>query len=343
MSEIGVLLISFSLCLIINYIFIKYDFLIDKKFFPHKSFVSQNSVPISGGLIFILSTLLFLEFKSYFNYIIFLIFFVGILSDLNILKSPHKRFILQVTIILILTFLSKNFISSIRIPLFDHLLTYTFFKYFFVVFCLLILINGSNFIDGVNTLLIGYFSSVILIVNILIYKYSLDFDTQNLNIIFIVLLVIFVFNFFEKFFCGDSGSYTISLIVGYFLIELSNLDLIISPYFIACLLWYPAYECLFSMIRKKVKKKEVTGPDNNHLHQLLFIFLKKKMKLKGWIISSTTGILINTYNLGIFFMAFLNVSQTKILIFIIIFNIFLYNFIYFVLKKKIFNSTSLNW
>ena len=103
MSEIGVFLISFSLCLIINYIFIKYDFLIDKKFFPHKSFVSQNPVPISGGLIFILSTLLFLEFKSYFNYIIFLIFFVGILSDLNILKSPHKRFILQVTIILILT------------------------------------------------------------------------------------------------------------------------------------------------------------------------------------------------------------------------------------------------
>ena len=63
MSEIGVSLISFSLCLIINYILVKYDFLIDRKFFPHKSFVSQNSVPISGGLIFILSTLLFLNLK----------------------------------------------------------------------------------------------------------------------------------------------------------------------------------------------------------------------------------------------------------------------------------------
>ena len=184
MSEISVFLISFSLCLTINYILVKYDFLIDKKFFPHKSFVSQNSVPISGGLIFILSTLLFLESENNFNYVIFLIFFVGILSDLNILKSPHKRFILQVAIILVLTFLSNNFISSIRIPLFDHLLTYTFFKYFFVIFCLLILINGSNFIDGVNTLLIGYFLSVILIVNILIYKYNLDFEIQNLNIIF---------------------------------------------------------------------------------------------------------------------------------------------------------------
>ena len=334
MSEIGVFLISSSLCLIINYILLKYDFLIDRKFFPHKSFVSQNSVPISGGLIFILGTLFFLKFETNINYIIFLIFFVGILSDLNILKSPYKRFILQVAIILVLTYLSKNFISSIRIPLFDYLLTYTFFKYFFVVFCLLILINGSNFIDGVNTLLIGYFLSVILIVNILIYKYNIDFDTQNLNIIFVVLLTIFVFNFFEKFFCGDGGSYTISLVVGYFLIELSNLNIIISPYFIACLLWYPAYECLFSMVRKKVKKKEVTGPDNNHFHQLLFVFLSKKMKLKKWIISSVTGIFINIYNLIIFYIALINVSQTKILISIIILNIFLYNLIYFILKTK---------
>ena len=155
-----------------------------KRFFPHKSFVSKNSVPISGGLIFILTTLLFLKFENYFNYIIFLIFFVGILSDFKYIKSPYKSFFLQITIIFILVFLSKIFISSIRIPLFDHLLTNTLFKYFFVVFCLLILINGSNFIDGVNTLLIGYFLSVILIVIILINKYNLNFETQNLKIIF---------------------------------------------------------------------------------------------------------------------------------------------------------------
>ena len=334
MSEISVFLISFSLCLIINYISIKYNYLVDKKFFPHKSFVSKNSVPITGGLIFILSTLLFVRFDNTFSYIMYLIFFVGMLSDLNILKSPYKRFILQTTIILALAFLSKNFISSVRIPLFDHLLTYTFFKYFFVVFCLLILINGSNFIDGVNTLLIGYFISVILAMIILINQNNLDFEIQNLKIIFSVLLVLFVFNFFEKFFCGDGGSYIISLIVGYYLIELSNLRLTISPYFVACLLWYPAYECLFSMIRKKIEKSKITGPDNNHLHQLLFSSFKKKMKFEEWIISSLTGLSINTYNLVIFFIALRNVSQTNTLISILVINIFLYNFIYFFLKRK---------
>ena len=203
------------------------------------------------------------------------------------------------------------------------------------MFCLLILINGSNFIDGVNTLLIGYFLSVILIILILINNYNLNFETQNLKIIFSVLLILFVFNFFEKFFCGDGGSYAISLIAGYYLILLSNLDLIISPYFIACLLWYPAYECLFSIIRKKIKKYQITSPDNRHLHQLLFIFFTKKMKFNSWVISSLTGILINTYNLIIFYIALVNVSQTKILVTIIILNVIFYNSIYFILKNKI--------
>ncbi len=334
MSEIGVFLISLFLFLLTNYIFPKYDFLIDKKFFPHKSFVSKNSIPISGGLIFTLSVLLFLRFENNFIYITFFILIIGLLSDLNILKSPYKRFILQISVILILVFLSKNFVSSVRIPFFDSLLSFTIFKYFFVTFCLLVLINGSNFIDGVNTLLIGYFLSVIVIIIILIKKYSLDFEIENLKIILIVLSVLFVFNFFEKFFCGDSGSYVISLILGYYLIELSNLAIIISPYFIACLLWYPAYECLFSMIRKKIKKLEITSPDNSHLHQLLFIFFSNKIKLKRWVISSLTGVTINTYNLVIFFIAFMNVSQTKILVFIIIFNVVLYNLVYFLLLKK---------
>ena len=335
MLEINVFLISFLLCLIINYILLKYNFLIDKKFFPHKSFVSKNLVPISGGLIFTISALSFLQFENNFSYVIFLIFFVGILSDLNTLKSPYKRFFLQISAVLALVFLNKIFISSIRIPFFDHLLTFELFKYFFVVFCLLILINGSNFIDGVNTLLIGYFLSVILIILILVNNYNLNFETQNLKIIFSVLLTLFVFNFFEKFFCGDGGSYAISLIVGYYLILLSNLDLIISPYFIACLLWYPAYECLFSMIRKKIKKYQITSPDNRHLHQLLFIFFTKKMKFNSWVISSLTGILINTYNLIIFYIALVNVSQTKILVTIIILNVIFYNSIYFILKNKI--------
>ena len=94
--------------------------------------------------------------------------------------------------------------------------------------------------------------------------------------------------------------------------------------------------------KKKIQKSEVTGPDNYHLHQLLFIFLKRKLKFKKWIISSLTGLLINLFNLIIFFIAYLNVSQTKTLISLMILNIILYNLIYFLLKKKFHKSIFLN-
>ena len=333
MLEIDIILISIFLYIAVNYTFLKYSFFLDKKFFPHKSLVSQKSIPVSGGLIFVLITTFFYRFESNFNYLILLIFFVGALSDLNYLKSPLKRFILQISIIFVLIFLSKNFIVSIRIPFFDYLLTFSIFKYFFVIFCLLVLINGSNFIDGVNTLLIGYFLSITVIILLLISKYNLNIDLRNYEILFSLLLILFIFNFFEKFFCGDGGSYAISLLIGYNLIQISKLDYTISPYFIACLLWYPAYECLFSMIRKKIQKSEVTGPDQKHLHQLLFIFFSKRYKFKKWVISSLTGISINLYNLFTFLIAYLNVSQTKTLISLLILNLVLYNFTYFILRK----------
>lgn len=333
MLEIDIILISIFLYLAVNYTFLKYSFFLDKKFFPHKSLVSKKSIPVSGGLIFVLITAFFFRFESNFNYLILLIFFVGALSDLNYLKSPLKRFILQISIIFVLIFLSKNFIVSIRIPFFDYLLTFSIFKYFFVIFCLLVLINGSNFIDGVNTLLIGYFLLITVIILLLISKYNLNIDIRNYEILFSLLLILFIFNFFEKFFCGDGGSYAISLLIGYNLIQISKLDYTISPYFIACLLWYPAYECLFSIIRKKIQKSEVTGPDQKHLHQLLFIFFSKRYKFKKWVISSLTGISINLYNLFTFLIAYLNVSQTKTLISLLILNLVLYNFTYFILRK----------
>ena len=43
--------------------------------------------------------------------------------------------------------------------------------------------------------------------------------------------------------------------------------IIVSPYFIAVLLWYPAYENFFSILRKKIKKTDAFQADNNHFHQ----------------------------------------------------------------------------
>ena len=195
--------------------------------------------------------------------------------------------------------------------------------------------NGANFIDGVNTLLLGYFLSLLLISLLVIKKLDLSIDIQNFEILIIAMGIIFIFNFFGKLLSGDGGAYLISFISGYFLIEFVNLTISVSPYFVACLLWYPAYECLFSIIRKKISKKSVTDPDNKHLHQLIFIFFQKNTKLKGNYLNTATGLSINFFNVLIFYGAYQNISQTKNLILLIFISLLFYNLVYFLLKKKI--------
>ena len=108
MFEIDVILISLFFIYFINFLLIKYNFLLDKKFYPHKSFTNSNLVPLSGGIIVTLTTLLFFQNKLIHVYLIYLIFLIGLLSDLNFLKSPLMRFILQIFTISLLIFLVKT-------------------------------------------------------------------------------------------------------------------------------------------------------------------------------------------------------------------------------------------
>ena len=335
MLEIYVIFFTLFLILISNYISKKKQFLTDKKFNIHKSFALKSVVPITGGFIFLTSSLFFLNFENqYLKIFLILIFLIGFLSDINYLISPIKRLFLQIISILIFININQIFINSIRIEAFDFLLTNIYFKYFFTLFCFLVLINGSNFMDGINTLLIGYFLGLLIVTIISIEKFNITYDVNNLYILAIILFLIFWSNFFGKLISGDSGAYLISFVIGYFLIDLANSSNRVSPYFVSCLLWYPAYECLFSIIRKLKAKKSVAEPDNRHLHQLILLFLKHKFNLKENFLNTLTGLTINSFNLIIFYAAFENVSQTKNLVLINIFSLLVYNLIYYYLTKS---------
>ena len=132
----------------------------------------------------------------------------------------------------------------------DNLISNHTFSIIFTLFCILILMNGSNFIDGVNLNLIGYYLVVSLILFILSNKYSFILDMNNLKINIIFLILILLINSSGKVISGDSGAYLISLNFGLTLINFSNENPIISPFFIILLLWYPAFENLFSILRK---------------------------------------------------------------------------------------------
>ena len=124
----------------------------------------------------------------------------------------------------------------------------------FTTFCILIVINGSNFMDGLNTLTAGY---CLLILFSLIFMFSnnqIIIPNYDLLLITVVsLLVVFLFNIFGKIYLGDNGAYLAAFIISILLIEISKINHIVSPFYIANLLWYPAFENFFSIIRKMAK------------------------------------------------------------------------------------------
>ena len=325
---------------LINYLFLKNKILIDKSINDHDSHkilvnIKNYKVPLSGGLFFLIALSFLILFSDpILFFIFFLIYFVGLLSDVHFITSAKIRIFFQIFIILALVLYSGIGIRDIRLLSFNYLLNYQFISIIFTVFCILILINGSNFIDGVNTLLCGYIILVLLTIIYVSSKNFLILDQIFIQYFILILLVFFIFNFMNKSFLGDSGAYLISTILGYNLLIFFSKNNQISPYFIVVLLWYPAFENLFSILKRLFLKKKSYLPDNTHLHQYLFVFLLNKIKLAKNKISTITGILINSYNLFIFLLAIQNIYSTKFQVMIILLNMIFYLFIYYHLFKN---------
>jgi UDP-N-acetylmuramyl pentapeptide phosphotransferase/UDP-N-acetylglucosamine-1-phosphate transferase len=305
----------------------------------HKSFTSKESVPLSGGIVIFFNLALFSN-NHFILLFFFLIFILGIFSDLLIITKPLQKFIVQFLVVFFfLNFLDLKVLST-KIYFIDFLIKNNLFAILFTSFCLLILINGTNFIDGINTLVCGYY---ILIILTILYVCSqnklLIYNFDSFYYLFLSLLVIYFFNFSSKVYLGDSGSFLLSFLIGYYLINFcnDNLNLIqfISPIFILLLLWYPAFENLFSIIRKIIIKKHPSEPDNLHMHHLLFNFIKKKNNKTIIYNNTLTGNIINLFNLIGFAVSSKFFYHTEYLVYIIIFNVLFYTVVYFYFYKKL--------
>ena len=324
------------LTLILNLILIKKSLFLNFKGDNHQKFIDSKNIPLSGGLILIFTSYYYLNLLN-FAYVFF-IFCVGFLSDIKKINSPKLRFIIQTLIVLGVVYFSSITVPQTKIIFLDQLLTNNIFRIFFSIFCILIIINGCNFIDGVNTSLVGY----CLIISLSLHYLDLNgveisqiVDFYNLIPVLIALLIL---NFFNKLYLGDGGSYFLGLLFALCLINTYQINNNISPYFIVCLLWYPAFENLFSILRKKNLSRSPLDPDTNHLHQIIFLYLKKNFNIKSIYLNTMTGMIINIYNLMCIVIATQFYSHTKTQILIITVNIIVYIFLYRkLLQKKIKN------
>lgn len=336
------LFLLLPLFLVVYYVFKKNNLLNENTSYSiHKNFGEANKSPIIiGGTFLIIVIILFFNNNLIILKIsLLLIYFLGLLSDKNILDSPKTRIILQILILFFLVFFSKLTIDNLDNNFLNILLYNKFTNICFTIFCFAILVNGSNFIDGLNGLSSGYYLMIIIsIYYICTNNIDIHFIyKEEIQIIFLSLLIFFIFNIFGRVYLGDGGSYLIATFIGFFLIEFfaNNSHVNISPYYIAVLLWYPAFENLFSIFRRIFKKNNVSSPDKRHLHQMIFLYIKSKKIIKSKFLNSFSSMIILLFNFPTFVLSSLMIMNSQKLVFMIIANMLIYILVYFFISKNL--------
>ncbi len=243
--------------------------------------------------IFILSYFNILNiFLADYLTLAFLFFTLGFLDDLKIKINPNIRLVLMLLILIFFINFFSIEINRTGLAFLNYWLENNIFQVFFVILCFLFIVNGSNLVDGFNGLLAIHF----LVINVIYLLINLD--NQNLNLALILsgqIIIVLSFLFFNfpksQIFLGDSGSYLLGSLLALNTIKTYELNILISPFFFTCILFYLFFEVFFSFTRKAVSKKSPLNPDRNHLHMLLFNWLINSKKIKDP--NHLTSIMVN--------------------------------------------------
>jgi len=321
------------LLLLSNELLLKKNYFLDRiEHSKHKLFINDN-IPTTGGLYLLFFLLFFYSDKNFIIFLyLFLIYLIGLSADRLKNFSPKFRLFLQIIITFLFIENTETFIFDVRIDAINYLIdNYKIISIFFTIFCFIVLVNGTNFIDGNNLNAIGYYIIVYSIIYYLSKKFGLKLDLNfNLNII-LFLSTLYLLNFLNKTQLGDSGSYLLSFFSAFYTIEFINNNNFVSPYFAVLILWYPCFENLFSILRKFYQKKSISSADNYHLHHCIYSFLKRKNFKSP---NNLTGFIINSVNFISLIIGMNYFNSTKYLTLIILINILVYIVIYNYLIKQ---------
>ena len=292
--DINFYFLFFLLSFLITFFLVKFSnklfsgLLIDKDFSKPQAFHKKAIARLGGFLIMLLFGIFILLYFNILNIFLadyltlaFLFFILGFLDDLKIKINPNIRLTLMLLILIFFINVFSIEINRSGLAFLNYWLENNIFQVFFVILCFLFIVNGSNLVDGFNGLLAIHF----LVINVIYLLINLD--NQNLNLALILsgqIIIVLSFLFFNfpksQIFLGDSGSYLLGSLIALNTIKTYELNILISPFFFTCVLFYLFFEVFFSFIRKSISKKSPMNPDRKHLHMLLFNWLAKNKKIK---------------------------------------------------------------
>lgn len=247
----------------------------------------SSRTPTLGGLAifagFVLSSGIWINSSQFpeFQYIIaasIVVFFIGIKDDILII-APVTKFSGQIVAALILIVFGGIRITNLQgffgINEIDYISSLII-----SLLTILVIINGFNFIDGVD----GLSASIGIITSgAFMYWFILaeEYQAAILSISLIgALLAFFLYNVFglnNKIFMGDTGSLIIGLLLAIMVIKFNELNIDKTKAFAIYpapavsfgILIIPLFDLLRVMFIRIVTKRPVLEPDKNHLHHQL--------------------------------------------------------------------------
>ena len=302
----------------------------------HKSIYNKNT-PLTGGVYMFITLVTYILHTKYSNHSFLVVAFLfsflvlGIFSDLKSNFSPKLRLLLQSLLVVFFIIFLDLKINRTGLFFLDYFINNNIFNLCFTAICIVILINGSNFCDGVNCNVVGYY--LVIALAILFIELPKPENLPEIKIIVIIFFIFYLTNLFQKSFLGDNGVYVITIFMSIYVINFINLNTNASPLIALNLLWYPAFENLFTIIRRLNANKTVDKADGLHLHTLL---LNKIFNLnKNFLVSnSLTGTLLNLFMSGGIFLSVNYYDNAKILTLILLTNIIMYVLVYFLFLSK---------
>ncbi len=226
---------------------------------------------------------------------------IGLWDDTRGELSPALRITLSAILFSACLLLNPDYIpSTIGIPLIDDLLKFWPAAFVLCVVACIAILNATNMADGANGLMPLVFLGAF---------YSF-FQISAEPVYFAVTAGLAVFALFNvlsgKLFLGDVGSYGLGTLAVLSAIKITSGN-DAEVWFFLCLTAYPVIDFFASFIRRKHAGRSPLAPDNDHLHNRLYEYLRRFLSsplaansISGLIISiTTTGVavlLLNWWN-----------------------------------------------
>ena len=173
-----------------------------------------------------------------------------------------------------------NFSATLKGSILYSFINLGKFQIPFLILATGLLINATNYIDGVDGLLL-----VFLICCLGYYIYLIE-DANTIYLLKLLLVPVvlnLILNMLPsktnlKFFSGNTGSLFIGFFISFLTIELYN-NFGVHPVYLIWPLWYPVYDFLFVSSNRAILKKSIFSADNSHLHhKILNKFNKNHLK-----------------------------------------------------------------